>query len=334
MSSRVLDFSRFCERDVDQVNDHPLDHYRIDLSKQYPRIDYLLTRNGTGCLPRGDLQVITGKQKAGKSYVLLCLEVALLRGEFMGFISTKENYRILHIDTEQHESNVSKKVSIVHLLCGLPEERNDRFIVLTLRKLSSKERLEKCIEAIEEYRPDLVVIDGIRDLCKDFNDITESADLVGILMTLCSQYQIAIMNVIHENKADKNMRGHLGTELANKSSEVYSAANDNNLIKIEQSICRNAPIDRWAFIIDAEGMPISSVGQLTLQQQKRSNALAAIFGNNENYAHTKLIDEFMKEYGCQKRAAIDNISTAIREGILIKQGNLYMLATDENDDPD
>ena len=334
MSSRILDFSRFCEWNTDQSNDHPLDSYRIDLSKQYPLIDYLLLRNGVGCLPRGDLQVITGKQKAGKSYVSLCLEVALLRGEFMGFTATKENYRILHIDTEQHESNVSDKVRKVHLLCGFPEERNDRFIVLTLRKLSSKERLEKCIEAIEEYHPNFVVIDGIRDLCKDFNDITESANLVGILMTLCSQHQIAIMNVIHENKADKNMRGHLGTELANKSSEVYSALNDNNLIKIEQTICRNALIDKWAFLIDEEGMPISSVGQLTTQQQKRSNALAAIFENSESYIHTKLIEEFMKEYGCQKPAAIDNINTAIKERTLIKTDNLYMLPDNKSDNPD
>jgi hypothetical protein len=49
-------------------------------------------------------------------------------------------------------------------------------------------------------------------------------------MRISSEYNYAVVCILHENKSarDTTMRGHLGTELLNKSSEVKSASKLND----------------------------------------------------------------------------------------------------------
>lgn len=303
-----------------------LERCRIDLSKDYEPVDFLLSRNEVGCLPRGDLQVITGKQKAGKSFAISCLIVALLRGEFMGFKAMKESIRVLHIDTEQHKSNVLGKYRTIHYLCDWDQRaNNEQLITLSLRESTNKERMKICVEAIKCYSPDLVVIDGIRDLCYDFNDIEESATLVGQLMKLSTEHKIAIISVLHENKGDTNMRGHLGTELANKCSETYKISKDGNTIKVEQVICRNAPIDSWTFEIGENGIPIPTaiIGKAANKLFERASHWNTVFQQQTQFKHGELIAAYMETANCGISTAKNHMKEALDAGSIIKEGFYY-----------
>jgi hypothetical protein len=72
----------------------------------------------------------------------------------------------------------------------------------------------------------VAIIDGIRDLVHDFNDLEECTEIVNTLMRWTGELKIHIIVVIHTNKGDSNARGHLGTELMNKAETVISVNRD------------------------------------------------------------------------------------------------------------
>lgn len=108
--------------------------------------------------------------------------------------------------------------------------------------------------AVEWYRPQVVMVDGIRDLLDDFNDLQESARVVQDFMSLTSEYGCAIWNVLHVNPNSEKMRGHLGTELQNKVTDIFSVekkkAGTEVTFKVTQTAARHRDIDSFTFRID------------------------------------------------------------------------------------
>lgn len=323
-----IDFSRFCVWDFEQVNVHSstLDRYIIDMTREYPPVDFLLSYNGVGCIPKGDLQAVTGKLKAGKTFASICIEVAMLKGEYMGIKSLKDDIRILHVDTEQSAGNIVDRTSILHSLCGWDEKQNnERFNVMTLRECDYLKRINIIEEAVEKIKPDFVLIDGVRDLCADFNNIEESSKLIGNLMRICNQHKTAVMCVLHENKNDNNMRGHLGTELGNKCSEVYKVARNKTtgVISVEQSVSRNEPIEEWSFSIN-DGVPqVESVTYVDAKTLRRNEVLETLFREKTIYTYTELVNDYMPLFVCAERTAKSHISNALKEKVLFKNGSSY-----------
>lgn len=75
----------------------------------------------------------------------------------------------------------------------------------------------------------LVIIDGIRDLMLDINNAGESVEVINRMMEWSSRYDLHIHCVLHLNKGDNNVRGHIGTEMSNKAETVLviSKSNEN-----------------------------------------------------------------------------------------------------------
>ncbi len=220
---------------------------------------HLLEINGVKCFPRGDLVAISGKEKCGKTTICRILTTALLRGEYDGIKAREENLRILWIDTEQAMISTRSVNRGVDMMCGF-EPTDQQLYFLNLRECKEKESMRSLIEFMFlQYQPDLVILDGIRDLIYDFNDIRESSKIVLGCMRMASgvsaeQAKIqgimerkpcCVVCVLHQNKPkeDSNMRGHLGTELANKSGEVWEASREENgVFKFEQTRSRTCPV--------------------------------------------------------------------------------------------
>lgn len=74
----------------------------------------------------------------------------------------------------------------------------------------------------------LVIIDGIRDLMLDINNPREATLIVNYLMKWTEEFNLHIHTVIHQNKGDENARGHIGTEINNKSETVLRVEKDKN----------------------------------------------------------------------------------------------------------
>ena len=280
-------------RSLEEINAEELRQYWLDPEQEYPEPHYLYEYNGVAFSPLGGIQAISGQKKNGKTFVLAQLMAAALGTgtervtQYLGGLRTNAETvewlghepKVLYCDTEMEQLNTAKVLRRVHWLCGWDmKQRSDRFFVLWLREVpkteqrtANKERWRLIKNAIEQTKPDIVFVDGLRDLVNDFNDNSESSAIVGEMMSLASQKNICIWNVLHYNPRPSNddeskMRGHLGTELGNKVSDTFVSIkkkdNEGNVtFTVKQQDARGKDVDDWQFEItdDAGGLGIPMI---------------------------------------------------------------------------
>lgn len=212
----------------------------------------------------GNISLFIGKAKQGKSFAVSMVMAAAETGEWLmdkikvNLPSDKKT--VLYVDTEQsryHEQRVLKRILKM-------ANRDDaiNIIAINLRKYSPGERLEIVEHAIYEIENlGLVILDGVRDLISSINDEEQSSMITSKLLKWSEETNCHICAVLHTNKGDNNARGHLGTELTNKSETVISIAKDqqnkDNII-VHAEYCRNKDFEDWCFSIDDFGIPVIS----------------------------------------------------------------------------
>lgn len=210
---------------------------RIDLSKPLPPPQWVLTviepdgsKRRFGSL--GNFSVIQGKAKSRKSTLTSIITAAAVSGKGLSAFEADfpdDKRTVLVFDTEQDEYDVQQNADRVLRLAGRRGAPPSNFHVHALRPLTSDERLQ-AIEYGLHNTPNVgfAVIDGVRDLLKDFNDPNQSSDVIQKLMNWTAELKIHIVAVIHTNKGDNNARGHLGSELVNKAETAVSVTKDAN----------------------------------------------------------------------------------------------------------
>ena len=107
------------------------------------------------------------------------------------------------------------------------------------------------LTAVRKYRPQLVVLDGVRDLLADINDGIRAQEVVEELMKLAQETDCCMVCVLHQNKGaeDRNPRGWIGTELMNKAFEVYACEKlkPENIFMVEQTHTRKYDLGELMF---------------------------------------------------------------------------------------
>jgi len=208
---------------------------------------------------RGMIGVLTGHEKSGKSFVAACMASSAIKfgKEVLNFSLDLDGGKMLWFDTEQSGFFFNKTQERIHRMAGASSnvQHYDAFI---LRKLSPLQR----IELIEHYiynTPDLsvVVIDGYVDLMTDYNDLKSVQEYVGRLMKWSDERQILILGVLHVNKGDGKIRGHIGSELKNKCDFIINTMKDDlNAYTISNPTSRYAPFPDMDFTRDQNGGPV------------------------------------------------------------------------------
>ena len=185
----------------------------------------------------------------------------------------RDGLRVLWLDTEQSQQSTQDIMlhRIIPIVRALKEgdegqvesvkKFDDYFFAYNLRGLGFEKRRELMKVAIAEVRPDLVIIDGIKDLVTDINDAVQATLIMEQLMALAQAYHCCIVNVLHQNKseADQNMRGSIGTELANKAFEVYTCEfiEERDTFKVSQRLSRRERVKRKLYFrIGDDGLPV------------------------------------------------------------------------------
>ena len=340
----------------------------LSLAEYYPETKMILTFKDVGFGALGGIQFITGHQKNGKTFLMAQLMAAILNNggerpkEYIPGLSFNEELRdefpnptVLYVDTEQEKENTAKVAKRVHWLCGWPlDEANDRFHIIWLRAEDSNEiRWQKVRAAISKYNPLAVFVDGIRDMLGDFNDLKESASLINQCMTITTYKHCTFWSVLHENPGTDKMRGHLGTEAANKASDVIRVTKNKTssgaTFDVEQIAARGRDIDSWQFVVTddagrlgvpkivSSGMVLRSavkIGKVSLPDwQRLCEACEEELGYAKSYSKNKLEKElkFACKFGSNK--VRDFMEKAIEFGILIEgPGNTWGFNKDKADE--
>ena len=296
-------------------------NYLFDYTQQIKVPETVLKIDDRPTFTRGNISCISGKAKSRKSFLM-----SLISGELI-----KENVKVLLIDTEQSAYHISKTAQRVLSLSDLPTNENSPFLnILALREYDTATRQRVTESAIKVLKPDIVFIDGLRDLMYSINDEKEATEVVNLLMKWTSAENIHICCVLHENKGDGNTRGHIGTEITNKSETVISVTKEGDLAKVEPKVCRNKEFETFYFeVVETEHgvLPIKcNQYKPPIEQDKQITLYQTIFFDRKYKAvsHTDLVGELRKRVPSPrgglitKDTAIKRISKAVENGYIIK----------------
>lgn len=235
-----------------------LEETRIRSDTEVPPQEYALEVDGKGIFALRDIHAVKAKQKAGKTTALKVMIAALLMGMMFRLKSLLEKPRILFFDTEQSRTDTKCILEDVAQMTQLPPEVIDSQVSLhSLRRIDQEELLPLLKMALEDKKPQVVMIDGIVEFISSFNDEVESKELIHQLLKLCDQHNCAIICVIHTNKSDDdhNMRGHTGSMLAQKAATVLECRKEkgSSVITVSCSEARHEEMPQWSITFDAEG---------------------------------------------------------------------------------
>ena len=345
-----------------------LEEYWLDPEKDYPEPHFMFEYNGVGFSPLGGIQAISGQKKNGKTFVLSLLMAAAIDNgsqrlkQYLPGLNVREDTKaflghdpiILYCDTEMEQLYTAKVLRRVHWLCDLDmRSKFDRFHVLWLREVpkaeeqsTNKERWRLIKLAMEKVKPDIVFIDGLRDIVNNFNDLEESSEIINEMMAIASNNKRCIWNVLHFNPKPSNddeskMRGHLGTELGNKVSDTFVSVKKKDAVTgqvtftVKQQDARGKDVNDWTFeIVDDAGNlgipkilsnPVSlTEAQKEQEELKKIDDIFKKFNWHRNGdTYTDLV-KYITKLGYTSTRQIKNLrDAAVNAGIIYKDaGNL------------
>ena len=244
-----------------------LENNRITSTKVLAPMEFLFSLFNEPCFPRRELVAFTGRAKSGKTFVMSMLMVLCVMAEVLSFRRlTESKLRLLWYDTEQSDN--STQDILKNRIMPLYERVNkngdpfpeDMFDIFNVRNLDREKREAYLIAAINYYKPDLVILDGIRDLVGDINDGTVAQELIEKLMHVAQEKDCCIVCVLHQNKSgeSRDPRGWLGTELLNKAFDVFATEKlmPQRIFKLEQLYTRKYDIEQdLYFTVGDDGLP-------------------------------------------------------------------------------
>jgi len=241
-----------------------LQNCRVDFCRKYAKNQFLFSVDDTPVITNSDIHVIGAKQKGGKTSLVAILIAAILCGQWNRVKCLKKNAKILYIDTEMKPVDTQA----LGFKAAKMAEKNKKTLkkhvmMLNFRPLTPEEMEIGVRYFINMYKPTLVVIDGIVDLCSNFNDVEASQNLViNFLMKIAEEYKCAIISVLHTNKTDgyTELRGHLGAFFAQKSASQIRCDKDDktNIVTVTFPDGRYAPVPEFHFTFNNEGIPVAA----------------------------------------------------------------------------
>lgn len=257
-----------------------LEQLRITPEKQLKPMEFLFQLFGKPCFPRRELVAITGKAKSGKTFVTSMLMACCQSRDVLAFQRIGDDpLRVLWYDTEQSDESTqdilkNRIMTLIKTTTDLTDSTDKNSCnscnslfkksidVFNVRGVAWKERRDLLREAVTRCKPDLVIVDGIRDLVNDINDGTLAQEVMEELMHLATAHDCCIVCVLHQNKSgeDHNLRGWIGTELMNKAFEVYSCEKllPQRIFSLEQTLTRKYDIEQaMYFEVNGDGLPVS-----------------------------------------------------------------------------
>ena len=182
----------------------------------------------------GSFIVFSGLPKAGKSrFFMAAIGSAITKREIFTMTLTppKERPRIAIFDTESSQSDFYKNIDQLKNFAGV-NRLPDNIDAYCTRQ----DEPHTQIKLINQYcnqcpETSVLIIDGLLDLVMNYNDETESRQLINWLKKLTTEKNILVMSVLHTGKDGTQRLGHLGANTdrwAQSTLSVRKEANENN----------------------------------------------------------------------------------------------------------
>jgi hypothetical protein len=162
-------------------------------------------------------------------------------------------------------------------------------------------------------------------------------------MRWSSFYNLHIHTILHLNKTDDQVRGHIGTELTNKAEtvlQVTKSAFDGNISEVKPMQVRELEFAPFAFRINDDGLPVL-VKKYSFEQERQATkdmvsdedhakALAIVFANGSVTGFKELIESIQKAYASigykrGRNVCIEIYKYLVNQGVIEKNNRQYSL---------
>ncbi len=269
-------------RTPEQIRWDTLRPYLLDPRENYPEPYHILEFNEVGFGKIGGFGAISGQRKNGKTFLIAQLMAAILGCD--GNERTKQYLpglvvpdrtleflghppKVLYVDTEMEKLSSAKVLRRVHWLCDQNMSQpfpGDRFSVLWLKNMPNndgiavhRKRYDLIRLAVDAIQPDVVFMDGLRDLLSSINDEESITKILNEYGSLAEERNMNIWMALHQNPSRKNdddeakMRGWAGTEFGNKVSDtlvsIKSKTANGVTFTVKQQDARDKDMYDWKF---------------------------------------------------------------------------------------
>lgn len=297
---------------------------RFDPSRTVEEPTPIFTLDGTTIATEGNLQVLTGGEKAGKSRIFAAMISATLGGDGdnLSFgANNPERKQLVYLDCEQSEKNFYRLIN-GSLRRAKASETPKWFAAYHCTGEAPKEifaRLRRLLSRSETYA---VLVDGFADLVVSPNDEEETFEAVRELHALAIRHQTAIMGVLHQNPGTIKERGHLGSQLRRKAETVITLEREGESLLAYTSLSRGAPIPKSKAIRygwDNDLMDFATLGSVADERESDKEAeivslLVQLADGDvlKSWRHSELIDGLKDLSGKSESTAKRWVQGAVR----------------------
>ena len=231
----------------EQTIEEQLKHNKALLGGSIIRKEPIITYRGEPLFFQRTINMIQGSFGSHKSRLAGHIASVLIGDNEIIGMSANKQYRVLYCDTERDiEDELPIDMKNIIKLSGMPVSEN-KFNYYSFYDIERSERADKLKEIVETVRDEhlIVFLDVATDFVLDFNSLKYTNEFIDFSSRLIKNLNCTLFLVIHENpgKENKKARGHIGTELGNKSNTILSIAQepgDNELYKIKMLKQRRA----------------------------------------------------------------------------------------------
>ena len=277
-------------------------------------------------LDRSGIILVTASKKEGKSRTVNAFLLPLLRGaKFSNITPEGEPPKLVIVfDTEMDEPTLQGRIKKIYN--NLPPGAFN-FQVVPLLKVPLKNRRELFENIIDEYNPDIVVIDTVDRMVADYNNGVECADFGQWVAHFAGDR--TVFCVIHQNKNKETpqTRGALGSILEELCVEAYRVKRDKNITTVEAFLSRSRNIEDaedFAFTVDADANIIDPTELLEQKRKKEFEGwkqnFERLFDGDLLLRYSELIERIKDKDNLEKTAAETKIKTATEMGVIEKTG--------------
>lgn len=215
--------------------DNQFAEFRFSFKETIEKPPAIISFEGNTIATPGNIVVISGGSKSGKSYVAGAIIAGSLvedsgQVETLGLsiLSNKEKRGVIYINTELSRYDFQRYCKKIHERAAQTKEL-DFFWAMDFCGQSPEELLRRTIILIDFVAHQhggvrLIVIDGIADFVSSVNSEEECNAIIMTMHSLARKLDAVILLIIHTNPIQKNYepktRGHLGSQIERKCESL------------------------------------------------------------------------------------------------------------------
>jgi hypothetical protein len=217
-----------------------LEGRRFDIANRPDKPIPIIQMDGALIASVGNIQVLQGKVKQGKTGVVTALLAAAMQPgeEHLGFtVSDSRGRVVLHFDTEQSRFDHDNVVRTALRRAGLsaPPPWLHSYCVTDFTLSERREAFfAACARARGSGGLHLALLDGVADLVTSPNEEAEAIALCDRIHQAAMQCEAAILSTLHENPGSEigKTRGHLGSQLERKAETNLRLEKDGDGVTV------------------------------------------------------------------------------------------------------